>query len=95
MKMKHTPGPWRAYQGEETKRGRTRYYWAVAPAVGGRIAELDDPFPASDEANAHLIAAAPDLLVACEAALDWFVSVAADGAPATTVAAAIKKARGE
>jgi hypothetical protein len=89
---KHTPGPWAVYLNQDTNQfevfhdeGRG-YGRMLAHIVGER---------SSFEANARLVAAAPDLLAACEAALDWFVSVAADGAPATTVRAAIAKVRGE
>lgn len=44
---------------------------------------------------AALTSSNKELLAACESALDWFVSVAADGAPETTVRAAITKARSE
>ena len=49
------------------------------------------------EANAHLIAAAPDMLEALEAALAYLVMAGTDHAEPTraSIRAAIKKARGE
>src|SRR4051794_13527039 len=60
MMVKHTPGPW---------------YMAGVPAVLSRdgvgIADCRtvDTTPQEQEANARLIAAAPDLLAACKALL--------------------------
>lgn len=66
----HTPGPWMAeFTGEhaETRDG----FWEIAPigADGApdwsrEIAATADP----NEANAHLIAAAPELLALCKKA---------------------------
>lgn len=59
--VQHTPGPWlTAPRGLHTKAPHTQIM-----AAGGWIAdavEYDEPWPA--EANARLIAAAPDLLTA-------------------------------
>lgn len=77
MKTKHTPGPWRMednwdnYPGER-KPGRYNIRsqddgWNVA-----RVWEAEETGPFSKEqveANARLIAAAPELLEACEWAL--------------------------
>lgn len=65
--MKHTPGPWFAV--------RNSCYWEVNPAR--KVGDYDTPFTVADccasdpsnttglqEANARLIAAAPDLLAA-------------------------------
>lgn len=88
---KHTPGPW-AVTGPTgttvcatTDRGR----YPVAFAEGVSLAQMD--------ANAALIAAAPDLLAACEA---LYTAVAADLSPKArdealaAGLAAIAKARG-
>ena len=60
--QKHTPGPWRANSS-----------WIEGPKMALRVAAIDWPkrgsAPASKaeaEANARLIAAAPDLLAALE-----------------------------
>lgn len=58
---KPTPGPWKA------RKNRSRGY--VVDGVGRRIARIQVGETAPDEqiaADAHLIAAAPDLLAACE-----------------------------
>jgi hypothetical protein len=63
----HTPGPWKLT--EETTIGR--------PCITGRIGliamlavhDVGDAEWDADTANARLIAAAPDLLAACEAVL--------------------------
>lgn len=73
MTTQHTPGPWKVSQSASLSAGRpvkTRDGQAVAlcPAAG-----LGLPFDqACDQAdaNARLIAAAPDLLEACKRALD-------------------------
>ena len=66
--MTHTPGPWTAFL--DPMRRRT-----IGTATH-RICDMwgQDPafFTAEDEANARLIAAAPDLLEACEVANRFF-----------------------
>jgi hypothetical protein len=60
---KHTPGPWKWWT---THEGAHR----INPHKGGLvIASCDtrNPFSEEQEANARLIAAAPDLLEACKA----------------------------
>jgi hypothetical protein len=67
----HTPGPWTTYHGRATP------WWKVlaegrdvADVEGGEITVYNDPnHPEAVEANARLIAAAPDLLAALEEAL--------------------------
>lgn len=89
----HTPGPWVAICPAEGWDG-----WWVEAAGEQHIAEVtgyqSDPVR---RANAHLIAAAPDLLAACEAALeairgdadiDWMLNVERQ------LRTAIAKARG-
>ncbi len=69
MEAKHTPGPWitdKAYRGTE--------HVVCANATDGRsfnLASLAGAYP-EREANAHLIASAPDLLAACEATLEAY-----------------------
>lgn len=65
---KHTPGPWKWWT---THEGSHR----INPEEGGLvIASCDtrNPFSYEQEANARLIAAAPDLLKACKALLDVY-----------------------
>jgi hypothetical protein len=89
MKTKHTPGPW----------------LLVSREVGGAI-QIVDSHPATlrictvtnahnDEANAHLIAAAPELLKQLESAL---ACIERDGSvlgDMVKMRAAIAKAKGE
>ena len=57
--MKHSPGPW------------TRpVHGVIADAKGITVADLTWVTTEHDEANACLIAAAPDLLAACKAVVD-------------------------
>lgn len=60
---KHTPGPWRSFE-----RGVTFHYWVVKVAnrVIAKITGEDQ------EANARLIAAAPELLEALEKMVKQF-----------------------
>jgi len=60
--MKHTPGPWKA--SSEYLRGRNRH---SIIGNGLMICDTWDMEKQGEElANAHLIAAAPDLLEACK-----------------------------
>ncbi len=60
----HTPGPW-YFMTDST----AEYFAVYAKPQGGT--KVICPVKMADEANARLIAAAPDLLAACKAALDW------------------------
>lgn len=62
----HTPGPWDA----RPKRGDTDSWWVTASPKHWYVAECVAR-QAENEANARLIAAAPDLLVAAQAALAY------------------------
>lgn len=109
----HTPGPWKtsmlcdsveAVLIKKTPRGQLSrvYGYAASP---GTICLLEDGeninYTDADEkaANAHLIAAAPDLLAACKKALAYFDVVAARSPIELEIeeqlAAAIAKAKGE
>ena len=92
--QKHTPGPWRVGQiaqtvvadsadGTHAAHGEIEYYGA--PLVCESV---------SSSANAHLIAAAPELLAACESSL---AMVETNQGPPDwdAMRAAIAKARGE
>ena len=72
MSAKHTPGPWSFGYGVTTEYGEvfgvgvtTKPDWTVVCAVS-RPGDVN----AIDEANARLIAAAPDLLEALQVMLD-------------------------
>lgn len=65
---KHTPGPWEAHNGEVTTRQENgRSYRRIAAVQDYGIGSLVEV----DEANARLIAAAPDLLEALKDLSDW------------------------
>lgn len=71
-KQGHTPGPWVADEAENE--------WAVGDADGRIVAYLhqdDIDLLSEREANAHLIAAAPDLLKALKAADEALAQVTA------------------
>jgi hypothetical protein len=76
MEQKHTPGPWRNL--------RRNGMGNLVVGQADRVAPLGvaDVFVSSvdgaDEANANLIAAAPDLLAACRALVDWYDTHAPD-----------------
>lgn len=61
--MAHTEGPWRVMPPDRAQSG-----WIVGDAEGGSIADCEPPGPwmpgEEADANALLIAAAPDLLAA-------------------------------
>jgi hypothetical protein len=59
---KHTPGPWRCWQ---LPREMDTNYWRIATTYDAM--SLDTVRGYCGEANARLIAAAPELLAACEA----------------------------
>lgn len=71
MTEQHTPGPWKAHRGVEDDTTR----WIVTQAIAGHpkylIAEIHNGAPGdsleTEEANARLFAAAPDLLGALTA----------------------------
>ena len=64
MKQQHTPGPWKTEQ--RTTKGEFVTETHIVASDGSHIAEVS---PCQIEENARLIAAAPDLLGACNAAL--------------------------
>lgn len=74
MTTEHTPGPWQAY-------GLAVYSadkWTAGVNDGGKwVAQVTPDWPGNEElmpsqaqANAHLIAAAPDLLMTCHEAVE-------------------------
>ena len=82
--MTHTPGPW------------TISGWAIRMSGGHKLANFD---MMPDKANARLIAAAPELLEACEATLDALTELIGADYDLTgeqaKLRAAIAKAKGE
>lgn len=91
---KHTPGPWRASWLERNKRCKTGD-WAFFGEQLGSLVRLRDCAEKNQEAkaNAHLIAAAPDLLAACEAVVKTLTD--SHELIWQQCVAAIAKARGE
>jgi hypothetical protein len=78
----HTPGPWKYEPGTKTIRSQKENYWlASMNSWDGAV---------NHEANARLIAAAPDLLEACR----WLVDYAPTPSDAAKARAAIDKAEG-
>lgn len=81
---KHTPGPWRVN-------------YNCFGASGMNVEIINEVKAEEVMANAHLIAAAPDLLEACKSALA-LINISTDYAGMSTsreLEAAIKKAKGE
>ena len=70
-KAAHTPGPWRTYSYSDSASARQ---WTVGTPGGDRIADNIERGKPTDEAeaNARLIAAAPELLEACKSALRYY-----------------------
>lgn len=109
--MSHTPGPWRLHANEIVGAEGTPNAWVVAKMAYGAVSQAPvfswlnpDHYHAHEvtQANARLIAAAPDLLEAlktlCDANIpDGFTPIAGD--PTDTMwanaRAAIAKATGE
>jgi hypothetical protein len=88
--MRATPGPWKIVDKRHQKNGQILImggYFDVANVLARN--ECAD-------ANARLIAAAPDLLAACEAALEWHDSVtnsiSGGGIPRSGVVAKLRTA---
>lgn len=69
MTTKHTPGPWITDSKERTD--TARYIMAAARPFPHTIARIDLTNRAEDEANAALIAAAPELLEALNREQEW------------------------
>lgn len=94
----HTPGPWKVYNAFDLirKPGSVAFERIGTPIV--TVLECNEGYDiVATKADAQLIAAAPDLLAACEAALeairsdadiDWMLNVESQ------CRAAIAKARG-
>ena len=93
MTTKHTPGPWTMHprfdDGAEVRSVASVAWCGVASTVGSSGGQSIDA--AEARANAHLIAAAPDLLHVAEMVLRG----ASDGALYGFAKAAVDKAKGE
>ena len=95
---KHTPGPWvvkRASEPEES----TEFYFTSDKGVigywkGGRHRHTDDQWLLT-EADANLIAAAPELLEALKSIVQWVEQGDYEESFLSDARAAIARARGE
>lgn len=91
QRAKHTPGPWFADTGSDGSIG-------IQPQIGFMVASVAMTPPHRAQANAALIAAAPDMLEALNWALTRFADHAQycdeDAACIEAVRAAIEKAEG-
>jgi hypothetical protein len=101
--MTHTPGPWYAYRADYQGRPDEAPIFVVGPSEFHTVAKVragntDDDLPKQTEANALLIAAAPELLAALKAVLTvWHDATATrhdDAAAEAAALAAIAKAEG-
>lgn len=82
---KHTPGPWTQWKDhaavfagvEENERGTLsgKHLVEICRCEGDDVGEDDDEGEAIAKANARLIAAAPDLLAACEAHHEYMLDL--------------------
>ena len=92
---KHTPGPWEAFT-EDSFSG----WWAIRQITDdGLNHEVGSSDGGFDEADARLMAAAPDLLEALQAMVQWQMDSMSgketNGYPGTQAMAAIRKALGD
>lgn len=88
---KHTPGPWHAICHAF---GKTEIWEVIAGQKADTVVQLS-LFRVNQEADAKLIAAAPELLDACKLALKDMGAWGIHGPGRTAIEAAIKKAVGE
>lgn len=91
MSAKHTPGPWRYVRGNGSP---TTGQHMIAGAKPGYLAEVRDCGSGNVEANARLIAAAPELLEALQLVVDTAENGGWPSAVLVITKAAIAKAKG-
>jgi hypothetical protein len=72
--MKHTKGPWRVQKGKSVEGEYSIESWDGNIAT---ISLMEDEPEGIEEANAHLIAAAPELLEACKLAYEKLDNITA------------------
>lgn len=88
-KHKHTPGPWACSPNDDTATFPLEVWCRDDPRI--LVCRVQQHDPGAAQANAHLIAAAPDLLRACEVALEC---ADMSGAVRAMLTDAVEKARG-
>ena len=89
---KHTAGPWKILRRFDIHQDRGKIGGIFIGSTRGGY-DLPESIKLIDEANARLIAAAPDLLAACKEALYQLQGM--DSACVMILKDAIKKAEGE
>jgi hypothetical protein len=97
-RIKHTPGPWKRTPGRPFD-----IYQDKGPRQGGRYigttrgnsSDLPVSILAEDDANARLMATAPELLEACRAAVNRLIDLGSYGPVEKHLAEVILKAVGE
>jgi hypothetical protein len=97
VSAKHTPGPW-VVRGADTYRWQIEHGDVKTATVVARVTTPPKGGTDASDANAHLIAAAPDMLEALEDAVEaatWDRDVEIPSSLRDQMIAAIKKARGE
>jgi hypothetical protein len=101
MSTQHTPGPWHFTNELNAKRARGKFLTVLPVGDDCPVADVNRHRGPSSEANARLIAAAPDLLTALQDAVNVFLD--ADKAPGQVLLtgdrreaweAAVSKAKG-
>lgn len=75
---KHTPGPWEAIFLHMDSCNLDRHGWEIFTPDYGVAAWIERGAPIRKEADAHLIAAAPDLLLALQSACNAIESLPKD-----------------
>lgn len=91
MGQAHTPGPWAAHPADDY--GDIGIHRDGEELVICAVIRNGFMMPPEVAANARLIAAAPDLLKACEAAEEWLSGWASAEPYLTTIRAALSSAR--
>lgn len=100
---KHTPGPWVVHEGDEidirsanpADLAQAPIYYCIAENIGGHVHGENFDDYSEVEANARLIAAAPELLEALESFPGFLCGTESGDAWIDQMRAAIAKARGE
>lgn len=93
MTTKHTPGPWHVRY--DTNSALEEHSPPMVSSISGNVPVCEIYSVAAYHANAHLIAAAPDMLEALEECVEAFAALGIDATlPVLHARAAIAKAKG-